>query len=393
MQTYHRRRLVVTPFAVKEGGMKPEAVAAPLNRRNFLQRAAVAATGLAVLPRAWSQANGAGRRKLGVALCGLGRYSTGQLGPALRQTQFCELRGVVTGDPDKGRRWAREYGFPESSVYGYDTIDRMAENPDIDILYSVTPPALHKRDALRAFAAGKHVISEKPMALNVAECDEMIAAAKSAGKQLTIGYRTQFHPYYQRLKELVRQGDYGVFQRMSGGFGSGGPQLGTWRMRRAMGGGPLMDMGVYVLYASAMAKREEAPVAVTAREPAKTRPDDFSDIEETMYFTLEYADGSTCEGETSWVQPSNRFRAEGAGGWFETNPAYSYGGLRGRTSDGPLPSEAGFNQQAHQMDHDAQAILDGTPSIIPGELGRRDIAVIAAIFEAARTGQRVEVRA
>src|SRR5690606_15160516 len=214
-------------------------------------------------------------------------------------------------------------------------IGEMAGNDAIDILYSVTPPSLHKRDTLAAFAAGKHVISEKPMALSVAECDAMIAAAREAGRQLAIGYRLQLHPYYRRLKELASGGD-GAFTRISGGFGGGSPPVGTWRMQRDMGGGPMMDVGIYVLYASAMAKQEAAPVAVTAREPPKTRPDVFTDIEETLYFTLEYEDGSTCEGETSWVRRSNRFRAEGPGGWFETSPAYSYRGLRGRTSEGGL---------------------------------------------------------
>lgn len=363
-----------------------------VDRRKFLQRAALGAFALGALPKASPQKQAAADgRKLGIALCGLGSYSTGQLGPALRETQHCELRGVVTGDPEKGRRWAREYGFPESSVYGYDTIEDMAENEEIDILYSVTPPALHKRDTLRGFKAGKHVISEKPMALNAAECDEMIAAAREAGKRLSIGYRLHVHPYYRHLKELVENGKYGTFQDMSGGFGFRSTPVGTWRLEREMGGGPLMDVGVYVIYVTAMAKGGRPPVAVTAEQPPKTKPNVFDEVEETMYFTLEYEDGSTCQGETSWAQNSNRFRAEGAEGWFETSPAYSYDRLRARTSDGELPIRDGFNQQAHQMDHIALSILGGRESMVPGELGRRDMRVIDAIYEAARTGRRVEV--
>ncbi|WP_309019022.1 Gfo/Idh/MocA family oxidoreductase [Pelagicoccus sp. SDUM812003] len=360
-------------------------------RRKFVQLSALGALSLGSLSRTLAQSPSTpSTKKLGVALCGLGMYSTGQLGPALRQTQHCELRGVVTGDPEKGRRWAREYGFPESSVYGYDTIEDMADNGDIDILYSVTPPALHKRDTLRGFEAGKHVISEKPMAMDVAECDEMIAAAERAGKQLTIGYRTHFHPYYEMLKEAVADHRFGNLSKLSGGFGFNSRPLGTWRMKRDMGGGPLMDLGVYVLYASAMAKNEQAPVAVTAKRPPARYPDVFDEVEETMYFSLEYADGSSCEGETSWVQPSNHFRVEGSDGWFETGPAFSYGGLSGSVSgEGRLPSYAGFNQQAAQMDHIALCIKEGRETIIPGSLGRRDIQLVQAIQESARSGQRV----
>lgn len=361
------------------------------NRRKFLQQIALGTAALGSIPRLIAQSTPPpSSRKLGVALCGLGSYSAGQLGPALRQTNHCELRGVVTGDPEKGRRWAREYGFPETSVYHYDTIEDMAENDEIDILYSVTPPALHKRDALLGFKAGKHVISEKPMAMDVAECDEMIAAARSAGKQLAIGYRIHFHPYYKLLKDAVIDSRFGPLKNISGGFGFNYRPLGTWRMKRDMGGGPLMDLGVYVLYASAIAKNEQAPIAVTARRPTAQFPETFDEVEETMYFKIEYADGSTCDGEASWVQHSNHFRAEGDKGWFETEPAYSYGGLKGKTSiDGSLPSYAGFNQQAQQMDHIALAIKENQETIIPGELGRREIQIVQAIREAARTGKRV----
>ncbi|MDQ8187419.1 Gfo/Idh/MocA family oxidoreductase [Pelagicoccus sp. SDUM812002] len=361
------------------------------NRRKFLQQVALGTAALGTFPRLLAQPSPSpSSRKLGVTLCGLGSYSTGQLGPALRQTEHCELSGVVTGDPEKGRRWAREYGFPESSVYGYDTIEEMADNDDIDILYSVTPPALHKRDTLLGFKAGKHVISEKPMAMDVAECDEMLAAARHAGKQLAIGYRAHFHPYYELLKDAAADSRFGNFTDISGGFGFNYRPGGTWRMKRDMGGGPLMDLGVYVLYVSAMAKNEQAPIAVTAKIPTAKFPNTFDEVEETMYFTIEYADGSTCDGETSWVQPSNHFRAEGDKGWFETGPAYSYGGLNGKTSiQGALPSYAGFNQQAKQMDSIALDFKENQETIVPGELGRREIQIIQAIREAARTGKRI----
>jgi hypothetical protein len=86
--------------------------------------------------------------KLGVALCGLGNYARGQLAPALKLTQNCELRGVVTGSPEKGGAWAKEYGFPQKNIYHYDTMARLAENPDIDIVYVVTPNALHAQHVI-----------------------------------------------------------------------------------------------------------------------------------------------------------------------------------------------------------------------------------------------------
>ncbi|MEX0769616.1 MAG: Gfo/Idh/MocA family oxidoreductase, partial [Balneolaceae bacterium] len=91
--------------------------------------------------------------KLGIALVGLGNYSTGQLGPALRETKLCRLSGVVTGTPAKEPKWADEYGIPESNIYNYETFDRIADNPDIDIIYIVLPNGMHAEYSIRAAEA------------------------------------------------------------------------------------------------------------------------------------------------------------------------------------------------------------------------------------------------
>ena len=186
-------------------------------------------------------------RKLGVALLGLGSYAGGQLAPALGRTRLCRLAGAITGTRAKGEQWARDYGFPEKSVYGYDTMDRLADNPDIDVVYVVTPPALHAGHAIAAARAGKHVISEKPMATTVADCDAMIAACRAAGVRLSIGYRLHFEPHHGELERLARAGDFGPFERMEGGFGFRLSER-VWRVdKKLAGGGPLPDVGTYVI--------------------------------------------------------------------------------------------------------------------------------------------------
>src|SRR3954468_7395669 len=124
----------------------------PLSRRRFIGQVSSAAAALAFAAPKISRAleRPADGRKLGVALVGLGSYATHQLAPALRLTEHCKLVGVVTGDPAKGAKWAAEYGFPEASVYGYDTMGRMADNHDIDIVYVVTPNGLHATHCIAA---------------------------------------------------------------------------------------------------------------------------------------------------------------------------------------------------------------------------------------------------
>ncbi|MGH9888135.1 MAG: Gfo/Idh/MocA family oxidoreductase, partial [bacterium] len=108
----------------------------PGSRCDFLRLASLG--GAALASGAWREAFAAPERKLGVALLGLGKYSTGQLGPALRETRMCRLAGVVTGVPEKAAKWAQDFSLPEKSLYNYDNFDRIADNPDIDIVYVVT---------------------------------------------------------------------------------------------------------------------------------------------------------------------------------------------------------------------------------------------------------------
>jgi glucose-fructose oxidoreductase len=370
----------------------------PVSRRRFLGQLSAAAA-ITLSPR-WSRALDvpAPGRKLGVALVGLGSYSADRLGPALRLTEHCRLTGVVTGDPAKGRQWARDYGFPERNIFGYGTMAQMAGNPDIDIVYVVTPNALHAEHCIAAARAGKHVICEKPMAVSVAECDAIIGACRAARVRLAVGYRLHYDPHHVEFARLARDRVFGVFMRMQGenGFemGSSASPKTVWRLdRRLSGGGPLMDMGVYVIQAACMAKVEAAPAAITASFDPVTRPGMFSEVEESVRWTMEFADGAKAKCHATYAEAVSYFKAEADGGWAQLDdPAFYYVDPTLTTSRGPvrLPN---VNQQAAQMDGMAVEILTGRPSAAPGEMGRRDIAIVEAIYASAKTGRRTEVKA
>jgi len=366
------------------------------SRRDFIRLTSLGSLAVAggSLLRPAARAEGpppAKARQLGVALLGLGSYATNELAPALQETRLCRLTGVISGSPDKAARWAHRYGLPKKNLYNYDNLERIAENPDIDIVYVVTPPALHSPFAIRAAKAGKHVISEKPMACSVADCDAMIAACRDAGVKLSIGYRLHFDPYHQELMRLAADPGFGPFTRMNGEFGfvMYGKQ---WRAeKRLAGGGPMMDLGIYVIHAACMAAGA-TPLAVIAHEEPKTRPDFFKDVEESMRWTMLFPGGAICEGASSFARNANHFRAEGPHGWIDfPENAFSYQGIRAATSRGPLHFEPAVNQQARQMDDFADCILTGRATPVPGELGRRDIQILSAIYEAAARGKRVAI--
>jgi len=199
----------------------------PVSRRLFLEHMGLAGA-LALTPH-WSRAaESPPGKKLGVALVGLGNYSTHQLGPALRETKFCALTGVVTGSRAKGEQWARDYGFSQKSIYSYDTMARVANDPAIDIVYVVTPNGLHAEHAIAAAKAGKHVILEKPMCVTVAECDTVLAACKAANVRHSIGYRLFWDPYHMSCAGSRAEQDFGSFQKMKGDRGF---VMSTWRWR------------------------------------------------------------------------------------------------------------------------------------------------------------------
>jgi glucose-fructose oxidoreductase len=360
------------------------------SRRKFLGQVAAGAATLTLASRLRAQA--AAPKKLGIAIVGLGGYANGQLAPALKLTEHVEVRAVVTGSPDKGKKWAQVFGFPESSIYHYDTMHRLADNKDVDIVYVVTPNSLHAEEVIIAAKAGKHVISEKPFTTNVADAERAMAACKAAKVKLSIGYRLHFDPYHEELRRLARDQEFGAFTTATGGYGFRMQQK-VWRAeKKYAGGGPIMDLGVYFIQGACMAAGGVAPIAVTAKEGPVTRPDIFTDVEETMNWTMEFAGGLVATGLTSYSQGLNTIRAEAPRGWIELNNAFAYGGIRGATSKGPLSFTPPINQQARQMDDFARCVREGRESRVSGEMGLRDMKIIEAIYEAAKTGKRTLVK-
>ena len=123
---------------------------------------------------------------LKVALLGLGSYAT-RVANAMQECTKAKLVGAISGTPAKLKDWQSKFNIPEKNCYSYTTFDQIKNNPDIDAVYVITPNSLHRQYAIRAASAGKHVICEKPMALNASEGQEMIDACKKANVKLLIG--------------------------------------------------------------------------------------------------------------------------------------------------------------------------------------------------------------
>ncbi len=357
----------------------------PFTRRSLLKGAAASLLIPAMSLRAKPQ------KKLGVALLGLGSYATNLLAPALTHTRHCELRGIVTGSPEKVPRWQRRYTIPDNNVYSYETMARLADNADIDVVYVVTPTATHKDFALRAANAGKHVWCEKPMAMDTDECQAIIDTCARNNVMLSIGYRMLHEPNMRRFGVYASTQPYGTMTalRSFAGYAGNGLPADNWRMRADMGGGALYDMGVYAINGARFVTERE-PVAVTAAFE-KSHPEKFTHVDETTLFTLDFGDGLKAEAGASVVKGFNELRVDCQQGWYALKPMQSYSGVTGRTSDKRVFPPIRGMQQTVQMDNDALAIMGRGPALVSGEEGLRDIHLVNRIFEAARSGKRIMV--
>ncbi|HCS64675.1 MAG TPA: glucose-fructose oxidoreductase [Cellvibrio sp.] len=332
-------------------------------------------------------ASSAPNKRIGVALVGLGYYSRDLLAPALQLTHHCYLAGIVTGSPEKIPVWQKQYGLKDYNIYNYDNMHELANNPDIDVVYVVTPTGTHKKFTEIAANAGKHVWCEKPMAMNEKECQSMIDVCKKNKVQLTIGYRMQHEPNTQRIMQFAKEKPYGKIQTITAeaGYNSGNAGY-SWRADPKLGGGAMYDMGVYPLNAARYTAGEE-PIAVTAR--MESTREVYKNVDETTEFELEFASGARAKCATSYARSMNLLRADCEKGWYELNPFQSYSGVQGKTSDGIRLAPSPANQQARQMDNDALSILNKSPIIVPGEEGMKDIVILEAIFKAAKEGKRI----
>jgi len=366
------------------------------SRREFIEKLTVSAVSLPILygPTSLFAAceqpyNGPVLR---VAILGLGGYGT-RVAKAMATCKRAKLVGVISGTPAKITKWQSEYNIPEKNCYNYENFDRLKDNPDIDAVYIITPNGLHCEQAIRVANAGKHVICEKPMAINAEEGERMVKACKDANVKLLVGYRMHFEPKTVEVIRMRKAGEFGqpkFFQGQSG-FVIGNPN--QWRLNKKLsGGGAMMDIGVYSINGARYMLGEE-PIWVTAQE-TKTDPIKFKEgIDETIQFQLGFPSGAVASCLSTYaMRHLDRFFMTGDKGWMEMKPSTGYGPIKGRTHKGEL-EQPHITHQTLQMDGMAQIIFEGLEPIVPvdGEEGLKDLKIIDAIFLAAKTGKKVEL--
>ncbi|WP_153797410.1 Gfo/Idh/MocA family protein [Foetidibacter luteolus] len=368
------------------------------SRRDFLQKIAASTIALPFVPL-----YGAARKEavkqpyqgpvLRVAIMGLGGYGT-RVADAMRDCKMAKLTGVVSGTPSKIKDWQAKYGVPEKNCYNYENFDAVKNNPDIDAIYITTPNALHKDEAIRVAKAGKHVICEKPMALNAVEGQAMVDACKTANVKLLVGYRMHFEAKTLEVIRMRNAGEFGkplFFQGLSG-FRIGDPT--QWRLNKQLaGGGAMMDIGIYSVNGARYMIGED-PIWVTAQETKNDHVKFKEGVDETITFQFGFPGGATASCLSTYsMNGLDKFYLNGEKGFAEMQPSTGYGPILGRTHKGEL-TQPHVTHQTVQMDEMAGIILQGKQPVVAvdGEEGLKDLKIIDAIYEAVKTGNKIALQ-
>jgi predicted dehydrogenase len=356
-----------------------------MNRRNFTKLSALALAWTNV--RSYAQI-GSTTGPVGYAAIGLGTISDIFM-RACANSQKAKVTALVTGHPDtKGVKYATMYGIPKTSIYTYETFDRIRDNKDVDAVYVGLPNSMHCEYTVRGAQAGKHVLCEKPMAISSAECRQMIDVCRQAKVKLMIGYRVHYDPTWNQVLDTIKTGGIGEIESFQGGFYAQQP-AGAWRLTKKLGGGgALLDLGIYPLNAIRHITGEE-PADFTAIVTTRDHSGRFAEVEQSMEWTMKFPSGILASCGCSYGQRGPSFlHINGEKGYFEIDPAYNYDSVhvRGEVNReqidqlSPLKLPYQFTIEA---EHFADCIRNNKEPESPGEEGLKDMVAIEAIYKAA----------
>jgi glucose-fructose oxidoreductase len=326
-------------------------------------------------------------RKIRYALVGLGHIAQAAVLPGFAQAANSELAALVSGDAKKLKELQKKH--PTAKTYTYEKFDECLADPAIDAVYIALPNDLHIDCALRAFAAGKHVLCEKPLAMHARDARQMIEAAAEHGVKLMTAYRLHYEPATLATLELVRSGRLGEPRYFSSTFSYQVTDPDNIRLSLERGGGPVYDIGTYCINAARHLMGEE-PVEVAAM---LARSDDsrFDEVEETAAVILRFPRGRLASFVVSFGAGSaSRCEFVGTKGRVILEPAFEYSeALKQTVVIDDKPEEKSFvhtDQFGGEIEAFSQCILEDREPPSPGQEGLADVRIIKAIFAAARRG-------
>jgi predicted dehydrogenase len=320
---------------------------------------------------------------------GTGRHAANTVIPAIQASEHGEVVAIASRNGARAQESARDLGIATS----YDSYEALLADPNVDIIYNPLPNHLHKEWSIKAAQAGKHVLCEKPIALNAAEAVEMVATFRAAGRKLAEAFQWRHHPQGLRMRELMLSGAIGEPRMIDAGFSFMLDRPDDVRWVPEYGGGALYDVGCYPISFARFIMGME-PVSVTAQIHWNA-----SGVDDLVVATLEFPNGVLAHINCAFILPLRRYtEVIGSTGGLYANKTYNPRG-KGETivrTDADrdvvetvqLPQVDSYVLMAEDFN---KAVMENRPTVYPAEDAVGNMQVIDAIFRAGREGRRVDV--
>jgi len=339
-----------------------------------------------------------------IALVGAGQVASVHL-DALRETDAVELVGIYDQDVERARERAAANGIPRT----YASWDELLRDDASQCVGVLLPHDLHERFASEALAAGKHVVCEKPLGQNVAECDRMLAAAQRAGRKLFPVHNRVYGHAVEKMHEIVAAGQIGqvVLAQTTGFEGPRTVGVRPWLATKRGGGGVLMAQAVHPTYALRWMLGDVARVSCQ-----------FGDLkvvdmtaEDTAIATLKFASGAIAEMTATFGIAHGPFdhsiTLHGRDGYLHLGARAGGGSPRQRFALVAISPQLFGDRELHEVDLPmtdlsatafarmwedyARGIVEGAPTRVVGEDGKRAVEIVEAAYRSNESGRAIDL--
>ncbi len=324
-----------------------------------------------------------------------GVLSTAKIGlkkvlPAMQLGQFTEIAAISSRSLKQAQSAASDLGIAKA----YGSYEALLADPDIDAIYNPLPNDMHVPWTLRAAQAGKHVLCEKPIGLSALEAETLLAAEKQHDVRIGEAFMVKVHPQWVRTQELIDSGRIGPLCLVTGTFSYFNNDPANIRNQAAMGGGALMDIGCYLVFAARQLFGSASCPAEPTRVLALIDRDPETHVDRLTSFILEFPGGQAIFSCSTQLVPSQRVNAFGTKGRIEIEIPFNAPPDRptrifiddgGELLGASISSESfsPVDQYTLQGDAFARAILDGTSLPVPLDQAILNMKVIDALFKSA----------
>ncbi|WP_342042915.1 Gfo/Idh/MocA family protein [Bacillus sp. OTU2372] len=311
--------------------------------------------------------------------------------PGIQQSETGEVAAIASRGLEKAKQTAEQLNIPTA----YGSYEELLADPTIEAVYIPLPNHLHKEWVIRAAEAGKHVLCEKPLAINAEEAQQMLEACEKAGVVFAEAFMYRYHPRYTTIRDIIKSGEIGELRGIHGTFTfNNSKDMNNIRYKQEWGGGSLYDVGVYPISAARMLLNEEPKAAAVHA----LLSEEHDHVDMMASGILEFNRGVALTFDCGmWAAFRNTLEVLGTEGRIEVPSAFVVNQDEGDnffvyTKDGRREVEVPrLNQYALQADAIGRTIRNEEPLPFPASDAVLNMKVLDACLTSARERRRVEI--